>query len=184
NWANIPGEPALWVFLLGDMALFSMMFGVIGFYRSHDFETFVISQALLSEAHGVLNTVLLLTGSLVVALGVQAARRGSDRWARHYLLLGLSTGVGFCVAKWFEYSAKIDAGISPTTNSFFTNYFVFTGLHLVHVVIGIGVLALMWSRARTRGRLRDSMRFIEGGACYWHLVDLLWIVLFAFLYLA
>lgn len=184
RFGHIPGEPALWVFLLGDMTLFSLLFGVIGYYRSKDFGEFATSQALLSQAQGVLNTVLLLTGSLVVALGVQGARRGSDRWARNYLLLGLATGVAFCVVKWFEYSDKFAAGITPTTNDFFTCYFVFSGLHLFHVVIGTGVLALMWWRARNSDRLGDSMRFIEGGACYWHLVDLLWIVLFALLYLA
>lgn len=180
---RFPGEPALWVFLLGDMTLFAILFGVIGYYRSTQFNTFADSQAMLSQVQGVLNTALLLTGSLLVALGVQAARRGADRCARRYLLLGISTGVGFCAVKWFEYSAKVGAGITPTTNNFFTCYFVFTGLHLFHVVIGIAVLALMWHRARP-DRLDDSMRFIEGGACYWHLVDLLWIVLFALLYLA
>ncbi len=182
--AHIPGEPALWVFLLGDMTLFAMLFGVIGYYRSTESEMFVASQGMLNQALGVLNTVLLLTGSLVVALAVQAARRGSDRSAQRYLLAGLSTGVGFCAVKWFEYSVKVGAGITPTTNSFFTCYFVFTGLHLFHVVIGTAVLALMWLRVRRRDHPDTSMGFIEGGACYWHLVDLLWIVLFALLYLA
>lgn len=181
--AHFPGEPALWVFLLGDMILFSTLFGVIGYYRNHDSSTFAASQALLSLPQGALNTVLLLTGSLVAALGVHAARGSSDRWARRYLLLGISTGVGFGVVKWFEYSAKFGAGITPTTNNFFTCYFVFTGLHLFHVVIGTGVLALMWLRVRSPDRLGDSLPFLEGGACYWHLVDLLWIVLFALLYL-
>ncbi|MCH9731183.1 MAG: cytochrome c oxidase subunit 3 [Actinomycetia bacterium] len=182
--AHVPGEPGLWTFLLGDMMLFAMMFATIGYYRSTDFDTFAESQATLTRALGVLNTVLLLSGSLFVALGVQAARRSSERSARRYLLLGLSTGVGFCVVKWFEYSAKIGVGITPTTNNFFTCYFVFTALHLVHVVVGMGIVILMAHRTSNRDRLYDSLGFIEGGACYWHLVDLLWVVLFALLYLA
>ena len=87
-----------------------------------------------------------------------------------------------CV-KFFEYQEKIDAGIMLTTNDFYMYYYMFTGLHLMHVLIGMGVLAFMWNVTRTGDLGEKIINTLESGASFWHMVDILWIVLFALLYL-
>ena len=82
-----------------------------------------------------------------------------------------------------EYSAKLDAGLSLTTNEFFTFYFVLTGLHMIHVLVGMVVLALLWMRMRIAHTAEQDRVWVEGGATFWHMVDLLWIVIFPLLYL-
>jgi len=84
--------------------------------------------------------------------------------------------------KFFEYSEKIAAGFTLTTNDFFMYYFMLTGLHLMHVLLGLGVLCYLWFSLRAAPSA-DSMRTLESGASFWHMVDILWIVLFALLYL-
>jgi len=101
-------------------------------------------------------------------------------------------GLGFAAVKIIEYREKITAGITLTTNDFYMYYYIFTGLHFLHVLIGMGVLVFLWFKARAavqrKGELSDGdnekeMMLIESGASYWHMVDLLWIVLFPLLYL-
>lgn len=87
------------------------------------------------------------------------------------------------VVKFFEYSPKLHAGITISTNDFFMLYFVYTGIHLIHVVIGTGVLITLAVYVRSGGIDAIKVRNLESGASFWHLVDLLWIVLFALLYL-
>ena len=95
--------------------------------------------------------------------------------------------MGFVVIKYFEWSEKIAAGLTIETNNFFMYYYVMTGIHLIHMVIGIGVLIFLWQSVRgTELDSRDvgmGVGVLEGGACFWHLVDILWIALFALLYL-
>jgi nitric oxide reductase NorE protein len=92
-------------------------------------------------------------------------------------------GIGFMVVKYFEYSSKIHAGITLSTNNFFMLYFVYTGIHLIHVVLGTGVLITMAWYVRSGPIAAALIGNLESGASFWHLVDMLWIVLFALLYL-
>ena len=92
-------------------------------------------------------------------------------------------GFAFVCVKLFEYQEKIDAGIMLTTNDFYMYYYMFTGLHLMHVLIGMGVLAFMWNVTRAGELGEKAINTLESGASFWHMVDILWIVLFALLYL-
>lgn len=85
--------------------------------------------------------------------------------------------------KFFEYGEKIRAGIGLTTNDFYMYYYMFTGIHLLHVVIGMAVLGFLWHVSRKGASDGENMVMLETGASFWHLVDVLWIVLFALLYL-
>jgi nitric oxide reductase NorE protein len=87
------------------------------------------------------------------------------------------------IVKVFEYHEKISAGITPSTNEFYMYYFVLTGLHLAHVVIGLAVLLALSRLARKPEPSRTHIAFFEGGGCFWHMVDLLWIVIFPLLFL-
>jgi nitric oxide reductase NorE protein len=180
---HIPGEAGIWIFILGDMLVFALFFAVYVFYRGQDPELYLQSQATLNSNYGALNTLLLLTSSWFVVLAVNAARRNLKTPAFSLFALAWLCGAGFATVKVIEYSEKIGAGIGLTTNDFYMYYFILTGLHFFHVVIGMVVLVVMGVIAR-RGISKPShLAVLEGGASYWHMVDVLWILLFPLLYL-
>lgn len=180
---HIPGEVGIWLFLAGDMLMFSLLFYIFLHYRAADPVLFTESQAHLNQTLGMLNTILMLTSSWLVASGVRAARCGDSQVVRRCFKLAIGCGVAFLAVKYFEYSEKISAGLNMWSNDFFMLYFCYTGIHMIHVVLGIGVLAGIMSYARTDSFAGNAVRNIETGATFWHLVDLLWIVLFGLIYL-
>lgn len=180
---RIPGEEGIWVFILGDMTIFGILFAAYLWYRGQQPELYAGAQQALNQNYGVINTLLLLTSSLFVVIGVQSLRRRSSAVAPWLFAGALLCGLGFIVAKYFEYSEKVSAGITPGTNEFFMYYYVLTGLHLFHLVIGMCVLVYLILKARRPELTKKQFGYVEGSACYWHMVDLLWIVLFPLLYL-
>lgn len=179
---HIPGEPGLWVMIFGDMLVFGLFFITFGTYRLSQGALFAASQAHLNQVLGLLNTMLLLTSSLAIALTVNGLREGRHQQARRTSQFGILLGLGFVVVKAFEYREKFAAGITPTTNDFFMFYFAFTAIHLLHVIAGLA--ALTFIRSQCTGPVTEgTMKAVEGCAVFWHLVDILWVVLFAILYL-
>jgi len=180
---HIPGEPGIWILICGDLLVFSLFFGVFLYSRSQSVEIFRAAQSHLNQAFGALNTLLMLSSSWFVALGVRAARQSLGRSSPRFFAFALLCGAAFVVVKVFEYGEKLRAGITLLTNDFFMYYFVFTGIHLLHVVIGMGVLSALALYSRSGGFTAGKIRNLETGASFWHLVDVLWIVLFPILYL-
>lgn len=179
---HIPGEPGLWVMIFGDLVVFSLFFITFALYRLDDAALFRQSQAQLSQGFGLVNTLLLLTSSFAIAVALKRMREGQGDRARRSANVGLLLGAGFVLVKVLEYREKFAAGIYPTTNDFFMFYFAFTGIHLLHVLVGLAALVFVRAScgvALTVGRLRA----VEACAVFWHLVDILWVVLFAILYL-
>lgn len=180
---RVPGEDGLWVFLLGDMVVFAVFFGAIVVLRGQHTVMFRASQHALHPGLGILNTGLLLTGSLLVVLGTREIRAGSRR-ASGLFAAAAACGAGFAAVKALEYADLVSSGHTPQTNDFFMYYFVFTGIHLGHLVIGLALLGVLVHRARRPvGLTRGQGVFVDCAACYWHMVDLLWLVLFPLLYL-
>lgn len=180
---HIPGEPGIWIFIVGDMVMFSLFFFVFTYYRAQDVATFTASQATLNQNYGAFNTVLLLTSSWFVVLGVEAARRKMQNIAQIMFPLAFVCGVGFGVVKIIEYSEKVSKGATLTSNDFYMYYYILTGVHFLHVLLGLGVLIFLAVRAR-QGRFgAQDINNYESGGVYWHMVDLLWIVLFPLIYL-
>lgn len=181
---HVPGEPGIWVLLFGDMLVFTVLFVVYLSRRGEHRELFAQSQNALNRNFGAINTLVLLTSSVLVVFAVAALR--SERWralAPRLTLAGFAVGCCFVVVKIVEYHEKITAGITPSTNEFYMYYFVLTGLHLAHVVIGLAVLLALSRLARNPEPSRTQIAFFEGGGCFWHMVDLLWIVIFPLLFL-
>lgn len=186
---HLPGEPGVWVFILGDMLMFALLFGVFVHYRAQDPALYLQSQTTLNQGFGALNTLLLLTSSWFVVGAVQDARNHrADRGCTR-IILAFLCGAGFITVKFFEYREKISAGSTLTSNDFYMYYYMLTGIHLLHVVIGMGVLIFLWRTLR-QSALSPNTRspesvvaHLESGASFWHLVDMLWIFLFALLYL-
>jgi len=181
---HVPGEPGIWVLLFGDMLVFAILFTVYLHQRAAQPDLFARSQEVLNRALGATNTLVLLTSSLLVVFATRAIRR--DEWRRYthgLTLAGVGVGACFVVIKVFEYHEKVSAGVTPSTNEFFMYYFVLTGLHLAHVVIGLAVLLVLSMLARKQEPTATHIAFFEGGACFWHMVDLLWIVIFPLIFL-
>jgi nitric oxide reductase NorE protein len=180
---KIPGELGIWLFVAGDLIVFSVFFILIALGQKEKSEVFLQSRAQLDLRAGLFNTILLLTGSWLVAMGVKRCQTGIGTPARHFFSLGILCGTGFAVNKSLEWKAKFAHGVNPMTNEFFMYFFVFTGIHLLHVIVGIGVLFMLRNVSRIPVVSARELRTLECGATFWHLVDLLWIVLFALFYL-
>jgi nitric oxide reductase NorE protein len=180
---HLPGELGIWFFVAGDLMVFTLFFILIAVGSKEQASIFAQSRAKLDMWVGVTNTALLLTGSWFVATGVEQCRRFHNPKISRYFSLAILCGLLFVVNKSFEWGSKIHAGITPATNDFYMYFFVFTGIHLLHVLIGIGVLLFLRSVSRRPTLGHSDIRTLESGASFWHLVDLLWVFLFALLYL-
>lgn len=175
---HVPGESSMWFFVIGDLLIFGAYFVAYVYYRGQDTELFLQSQARLNLDIGAINTVVLLTSSLFVALGTSAARAGKTADGVRLFAIALVIGATFPLLKLFEYVPEITAGLTPGVNLFFMYYFVMTGLHLCHVLLGLVILSFIIRNLRAK----PNITLVETGATYWHMVDVLWLILFALLY--
>lgn len=165
------------------MTIFAMFFITYLYSRGKNSVASARDQQYLNLALGTTNTVLLLSSSLVVALGVAAVLSGAHHRAPRLFSTALACGAGFVVVKALEWSHLLVDHKSPGSSEFYMYYFMFTGAHLGHVVIGCIALSLM-IRATKATRLTDRTAMLcECGGIFWHMVDLLWVVLFALFYL-
>jgi nitric oxide reductase NorE protein len=183
NRGRVPGEVGVWILIFGEMSFFSSLFAAFLYYRGREVSGFTASQAHLSKAIGLLNTLLLLTSSLFVALAIRATRRLRTVAAPRLFIAGLSCAGGFILLKVIEYHTLFAHGIDVNSNTFFSFYFGLTALHLGHVLIGSGVLLALALATRTASTEPKRFALIESGGCFWHMVDALWVIIFALLYL-
>lgn len=179
----IPGEVGLWVFVLADMSLFALFFLVFMWEGREAPELYAAGTNALVQSLGFVNTLILLLSSWLVVLAVDAHRHERHALVVRELAGALVCAAVFGVVKAFEYSHEVRSGYGPSTDIFFTFYFVLTGIHLAHVVLGSGVLVGWITKARARRPWAPSRRYVEGAAVYWHMVDLLWVVIFTLVYL-
>ncbi|VEG57635.1 cytochrome c oxidase subunit III [Mycolicibacterium aurum] len=180
---RIPGESGTWVFLFGDMLVFGAFFVTFLVARAKEPDVFDTARTTLHLGVGVLNTLVLLTSSLCVVLALNALRAGLRTIATRAVAAAMCFGLVFIGLKVFEYVSLASAGHGPGANDFYLYYFILTGLHLFHVCLGLGALSFVLSQTRRPDLSATRTALVEGGACFWHLVDLLWIFLFALLYL-
>ena len=185
----------MWLFLLQEVLFFAPLFVAYALFRVMYPDAFLEASLLLNWKMGALNTAVLITSSFTMALGVNAAQRGLNDKAFKYLALTIAFACIFLVVKYFEYSHKIHEGMlpagifsydhvmNPKTPLFFSIYFMMTGLHGLHVLIGIGLLVWIMMRAKKGEFSPNYFTPVELVGLYWHFVDLVWIYLFPLLYL-
>lgn len=181
----VPGEAGIWALIFTDLGIFTVYFIEIMRQWAAKPDVFAAGHAAISLTSGILNTFFLLTASLFVALGVQTIRQGQVRLTERLFIGAGISGMAFVFNKYLEWSAKIGDGHTPQSDAFFQLYFVITGIHLVHVLIAMTLLWYMRKRLEQVVSVptpRQS-RFIENCATYWHMVDLLWLLIFAVFYL-
>jgi nitric oxide reductase NorE protein len=181
----VPGEVGIWGFILTDMTGFGVYFLILAYQRAQQPAVFAHGHQLSDLTAGVINTFLLLTASLFVALAMHYIREGRAATTKLMLVATGVCGAGFVANKYVEWGAKVAAGYNPMTDNYFQLYYVLTGIHLLHVLVALVVVVYMW---RMAGRVRGlptprQLRFMENGASYWHMVDLIWLGLFALFYL-
>jgi heme/copper-type cytochrome/quinol oxidase subunit 3 len=168
-----------WSFILIECGTFSAYFIVYMLYRMHDPATFGASQLKLNAGFGVANTLILLASSWQVARSVHSARAGHLAVAWRQALSTVLLGAAFVVSKLSEWYLGLRSGYSFATNDFFAFYFFLTGIHVVHVLLGFIFMGVGMQRLRAADA---SHQALEIAAIYWHMVDFLWVVIFALLY--
>jgi len=180
---SVPGQPDMWAFVLFETLVFTAYFGFYLFYRARSPDLFLHAQAQLDLGVGVFNTLVLLLSSWSMARCVQSARAGGYGPAlRDVLLTGLCA-VLFAFVKVSEWVRLTGAGNSMETNDFFTYYYLLTGIHFVHLLIGFVVLGVVVHQLRSPTRRAPKIQEnVETCATYWHTVDFLWVLIFALLY--
>ncbi len=173
--SSLPGNPIMWVLILSELLVFGAFLLGFGGARLVYPDVFRAGQAALDVRMGGINTLLLVTSGLLAALAVEARR--ADRFGTMRLCLGGAglLGVAFLVIKGLEWSREAALGHSLSSDTFFTLFYLMTGFHAAHVVMGLVVLAII---ARY-----DSLENLETGTAFWHMVDMIWLLLFPVLYL-
>lgn len=178
---KLPGDLAMWIFIIAELSVFALLFLLFSYLRSSDSVTFLAGQQTLHPQAGLINTVALLTSSACVAQAVNAVRQNKSA-AFGWLLLSIPVGCIYIVVKLWEYQQLVRQGFDLDTNHFYTGYFLLTGFHLLHVVLGIVILGFMSVRLWRGCYLPSQISGLESGACYWHMVDLVWVILFPLIY--
>ncbi len=186
----------MWVFLITEIMFFGGLFAAYTVYRSSYHQAFGAASRHLDITLGTFNTVVLIGSSLTMALAVHAAQRGRRRAIIGFLIATILLGAVFLGVKAFEYTHKFhehlvpghgfqfpDAALARPAELYFGLYFAMTGMHALHMIIGIGILLVM-IRLAARGRFSaEHYSPIEVTGLYWHFVDIVWIFLFPLLYL-
>ncbi len=177
-----PGGILLWMIIMLELITFGVGLIVMVFFSREDPTLFHASRLQLNVTIGTVNTVLLLTSGFFMANTVTELKRLNTSKARIYLLFTMLFGFGFLILKAVEYSSKIDAGLVMGTNDFYTFYWLLTGFHAIHVLVGLVILGFILvgiSKQSNTMKLED----IEAGAAFWHMCDLIWLLLFPIIYL-
>lgn len=173
--AQLPGDLMMWVLIVSELLVFGA--GLVAFLavRVGDPAGFSAARAQLHLNAAGINTMLLVTSGYFAALAVRRTEAGDGRAARRLLAGAGVLGAGFLAVKAVEYSDLAARGIGTETHPFFTFYFLLTGFHAAHVIAGIVILALVgW---------KLDVRNAETGTAFWHMVDMVWVLLFPVIYL-
>ena len=187
------GKLGMWIFLFTELFLFGGLFLVYAIFRAKYSADFHLAAEELNAFIGTINTVFLLVSSMTAAMALTAIQKGDKRLTIFLLLVTILLAALFMVNKYFEWSHKFEYGIwpgSPVLKNmshgellFFGLYYMMTGLHALHVLIGMILLSINVVKVKTGAVNSGRFLMLENSALYWHLVDLIWIFLFPLLYL-
>jgi len=193
NYDAKASKMGMWLFLYTELLLFGGLFMVYMVYRSMHPEAFLIASLNLNVWMGTINTVVLLTSSMTIAMSITALQLGNSKLSLRLLFLTIVASVIFMVIKYFEWGAKIEHGLWPGMEHFlslsygeklyFYLYFFMTGLHALHIIVGAIFIIVVMNKIKNNKVNKDKYQLLENSGLYWHLVDLIWIYLFPLFYL-
>jgi len=179
----LPGDLAIWFFIFMELLVFGIFFIAYAVMRLQNIEMFNHYQLTLNRELGAVNTLLLITSSYFVIRAVQAIRLNNINQCIYWLYAALAGGTGFLILKSIEYMDKFSEGISLSTNTFYMFYLSLTMFHFLHVILGMVILFAVAIKAKRGAYNAQNHTGIETGASYWHMVDLVWIILFPLVYI-
>ena len=183
----------IWLFIFTELLFFGGLFVTYAVYRHGNTQAFHLAAEQLDVTIGTINTVILLISSMTIAMATTAIQKKDKRTTLILIWITLLLALVFLVNKYFEWTAKFDHGIWPGSplleelgrgdTLFFGLYFFMTGLHALHIIIGMVLITVILVRVRKNKITFDNFQLLENGGLYWHLVDLIWIFLFPLFYL-
>jgi cytochrome c oxidase subunit 3 len=190
---DVGARMGMWLFLFTELILFGGMFILYSIYRYMYPDAFHLAAKELNTIVGTFNTAILLTSSLTMVFAITAIQRKQKALSVFFQVITIILALGFMVNKYFEWTAKFHHGIYPGSDElltrpsgeilFFGLYYVMTGLHGLHVIIGVVLIGIM-ARYTSKGIINsNSYVKLESAGLYWHLVDIIWIFLFPLFYL-
>lgn len=190
---DVGSRMGMWLFLFTELILFGGLFIVYAVYRFNFPTEFMLASQELNTFIGTINTIILLTSSLTAAMSITSIREGKRNLTLLFVGATILLGLVFLINKYFEWGHKFEIGLYPGAPEllarpsgeilYFGLYYTMTGLHALHVIIGMTLLAVLFGWIRN-GRIQaESYVRLEAGALYWHLVDIIWIFLFPLFYL-
>ncbi|MEI8256010.1 MAG: cytochrome c oxidase subunit 3 [Deltaproteobacteria bacterium] len=178
-----PGGLMVWIFIVLELITFGAAICIFVFEGTGEAASYAAARRTLDVPLATVNTLALLTSGFFAAMGVAAykepARRASSRW----MLGAAAFGTLFVALKLTEYRAKLSAGHGMGSSTFFSFYWVLTGFHLLHVVLGIAILLYLAVRVRSVKPFESPDLGLETGVAFWHMCDLIWVMLFPVIYL-
>jgi len=177
-----PGDLAIWIFILAELAVFAVFFAAYAFTRLNHVELFNTYQQHLDRNAAFINTLALITSSFFVVRAVAAIREDDHRFCVGWLVAALGMGALFLVMKSAEFAHHLEQGVTLSTNTFYMFYLSLTFFHYMHVIMGMVILAAVAWKAGQGGYSAAEHTGVETGASYWHMVDLVWLVLFPLVY--
>ncbi len=173
--SSLPGNPFMWILIISELVVFGAFFLSFAVARSLEPELFMQSQNYLDRLAGAINTMVLITSSLCAACAVRARIDNAPTKSRLWIAMAFMLGLLFLAVKISEYQSKLALGFDIESNDFFTLYYLITGFHFLHVILGLIILAIV--------AVKNSVENLETGAAFWHMVDLIWVILFPLIYL-
>jgi nitric oxide reductase NorE protein len=179
----LPGDFAIWFFIFAVLLVFGIAFISYAVTRLQNIEMFNQYQLTLNHELGAINTLLLITASYFVVRAIHAIRLDDVKGCVRWLYASLGCGTGFLLLKSVEYYDKFSQGINLSTNTFYMFYLSLTMFHALHVILGMIIIFAIVLKAQRGGYSAEDHIGVETGASYWHMVDLVWIILFPLVYI-
>ncbi len=175
-----PGGILIWILIAVELITFGVALIVLAVYSREDPEAYHSARLQLNATYGAVNTLFLLTSGFFMAVAVQKIHAGNYAKAAFNTKMAMLGGWLFIALKSVEYYEKIEHGLVMGKNTFFTFYWLLTGFHVIHVLVGLGILFFMY---RGMKKSVSNVLDVEAGASFWHMCDLIWLLLFPMLYL-
>ncbi|WP_372830824.1 cytochrome c oxidase subunit 3 family protein [Pontibacterium sp.] len=178
----MPGDLAMWMFIAAELSVFALLFLLFSVLRASNPDLFTAGQQTLHPLAGLINTLALISASWLVVQAVIHNRTGQPQRGALWMFFAIVAASVYVGVKCWEYWQLGSAGYDLDSNAFYTGYFLITGFHLLHVLLGMVILLFMVVKLHRGAYVEGQTSGLESGACYWHMVDLVWVLLFPLIY--